>query len=141
MLGVARRDDDETANGAVPSVPDRVGRAPRHEDEATTCHGDIAVTEQKGCVALGDVERLVGVRVQVQRRRRLGRRKHPDDCDVGTGHLGRTKMGRFDQSEKGMTVHPLTVCTAAAYASRLGQGSGMTPERGFRFGLLRASTA
>src|SRR5215211_1913188 len=109
MLSVARRDEDETANGPFPSVPDRMGRAPRHEDEATACHGNLAVAEQKGCVSLGDVERLVAVRVQVQRRRGPARRKHPDDRDVGTGHLCRTKWVGSNKSRTGMTVHPLTV--------------------------------
>jgi hypothetical protein len=67
----------------------------RYEDEATSCHRYLAVTQQEGCISFRDVKRLVGVRVQVQRRCGLARRKHSDNRDVGTGPLCRPKVGRL----------------------------------------------
>src|SRR5215210_5698509 len=81
--------------GTFARVPDRVRRTPRYEDEAATRHLNLAVAQQKRRFSVRDVERLVRVRVQMQRWRRLTRWKHADNRDVGTGHLGGTKVRRL----------------------------------------------
>ncbi len=50
---------------------------PRYEDEAATRYLNLAVTEQKRRISLRDVESLVGVGVQVKRRRGLARWEEP----------------------------------------------------------------
>lgn len=66
VLRVAGRDEDEPTHRSVAGVPDGVGHAPWHEDESTRGDGDLAVSELEGGIAVGDAERLVGVRVDVQ---------------------------------------------------------------------------
>ena len=56
-----------------------VGHPPRHEDEATGGGWNLAVSKLERGVALGDVERLIGVRVDVERRPRLTWRARADD--------------------------------------------------------------
>ena len=77
MLRVAGRDEDEPTHRSVAGVPDGVGMAPWHEDESTGGHRDLAVSELECGIAVGDVERLVGVRVDVQRWRRMTRGNEP----------------------------------------------------------------
>jgi len=91
VLRSAGRDDDKPTHRSVAGVPDGVGHPPGNEDEATGGDGDLAVSELERRVAVRDVERLVGVRVDVQRRRRLSRRERADDDDVGTLRLGRAE--------------------------------------------------
>jgi hypothetical protein len=78
VLRAAGRDEDEPAHRTIAGVPDGVGRPPRHEDEAAGGDRDLAVAEQERGDAVRDVERLVRVRVEVQRRSWLTRRERPD---------------------------------------------------------------
>ncbi|MGZ8783839.1 MAG: hypothetical protein ACXWZB_10135, partial [Gaiellaceae bacterium] len=55
--------------------PDGVGRPSRHEDEATGGDWELAVSELERGIAVRDVLRLVSVRVDLQRRRRMTRRE------------------------------------------------------------------
>ena len=75
VLSVPGRDEDEPAHRSVAGVPDGVGHPPRHENQAPRGYRDLPISEPERGVAVRDVERLVGVRVNVQRRRRLTRRK------------------------------------------------------------------
>jgi hypothetical protein len=120
MLGLAREMRMRPPNGAVPRVPDRMGRTPRYEDEATSCHRYLAVTQQKRCISFRDVKGLVGVRVQVQRRCGLARRKHPNNRDVGTAHLCRTKIGRLDRVLRSNDRTAVDVSTARSLCQRTG---------------------
>jgi hypothetical protein len=72
-----------------------VGGSSRHEDEATGGDWNVAVAKPERGVAVCDVERLVRVRVDVQRRRRLTRRKHADHRDIGALRVGRAKAHRL----------------------------------------------
>ena len=86
-----------------------VRRTTRYKDEPAPRHRDLAVTEQKRRVSLRDVERLIGVRVQVKGRRGLAWREHADNRDVGTGRSAGPKWVGSIESWEAMTVHPLTV--------------------------------
>jgi hypothetical protein len=91
VLGVAGRDDDQPANRAVPGVTHGVGRPPRYEDDAAGCDPELTVPELERGVSIGDVERLVGVRVKVKGRPGLAWRERPNQDDVGPLGLGRAE--------------------------------------------------
>ena len=61
------------SDGLLARVPDRVGRAARHEDEAPRRNVDLAIAEPEGGLARPEVEGLIGVRMLVKRRRGLPR--------------------------------------------------------------------
>ena len=82
MLGVARRNEDEPAHRDVAGVPDGMRSAPRDKDEAAGADLELTVTELERRLSVGDIERLVGVRVQVKRRPGLPGRERPDLDDV-----------------------------------------------------------
>ena len=60
-----------------------MGRATGNEHEATRSDGELAITQQETRLSLGDVERLIGVRVNVIRGSGFARWEDADDGDVG----------------------------------------------------------
>jgi len=107
VLSVPGRDEDEATHRSVTGVPHGVGHPPRHEDKASRGDRELAVSEPERGVAVGDVERLVGVRVDMQRRRRLTRRKRADDDDIRAVRLGRAevhRLPRFGGTDNGAPI-------------------------------------
>src|SRR5215218_3291686 len=92
MLGIAGRDEKQPVKRDRPGVPDRVRRPARNEDEVAASRGYLAVAEHEYRLSFCEVERLVGVRVEVKRRCGFARREDSDDRDVGSCHLLRTEM-------------------------------------------------
>jgi hypothetical protein len=77
VLGISRRDDDEPAEGTVARVPSRVHCAAGNEHEPACGDAMFAVSEQECRLAVGNVERFVGVGMKVNRRPRVSGRYAP----------------------------------------------------------------
>src|SRR5215210_3949827 len=99
MLGVARRDDKEPMNRDRAGVPDRVRRPARNENEVAASRGYLAAAEHEYCLSFCEVERLIGVRVEVKGTCGFARREDSNDRDVGSCHLRRTEMGWLGRAD------------------------------------------
>jgi len=86
-----------------------VGRPPRYEDESAGRDPEFTVPELEGGVSIGDVERLVGVRVKVKGWPRLAWRERPNQDDVGPLGLGRAEARGLRGLGGQTTVQPLIV--------------------------------
>jgi hypothetical protein len=112
VLRVAGRDEDEPTHRSVAGVPDGVGHAPWHEDESTCGDRDLAASELEDGIAVRDVERLVGVRVGVQRWRRRPGGNVPTMISYAPSVSAGPKCTGSGPSEGGTTVHPLIASMA-----------------------------
>jgi hypothetical protein len=82
VLGIARRDHDHPADRLLPGAPDGVGHPPRHEDEAACGDRELAIPRLERGLSRGELERLVGVGVDVQGRAGIAGRKRADQNHV-----------------------------------------------------------
>ena len=95
VLRVARRDEDEPAHRDVTRVSDGMCRPAGDENEAARAYRALTIAELERRLSVGDVERLVGVRVEVEGRSGLAWRKRPDLDDVGASRFSRPEADRL----------------------------------------------
>jgi hypothetical protein len=108
MLGISGRDQDESTHRLLTRVPDGVNRATRNEHETSGRDAMLAISEEKRRLAARDVERLVGVRVEVNRRSRLTRWEAPISATYAPCSSSGPKRA-IGPSVGLRTVHPLIV--------------------------------
>ena len=129
VLRAAGRDDDQPEHRVVAGVPGGVGHPPRDEYQRAGRDPDLAVAEQERGLTARDVEGLVGVRVDVEGRRRLARRNRPgEDPDAPSVSVA-PKLAGSGASDGGIKVHPLIVCMTADPRRGVRRSSPATQER------------
>jgi len=131
VLRIPRRDDDQSAHRAFARVPNGVHRPTRNKHKPTSGDPMFAVSKQERRLAIGNVERFISVRVEVNRRTRFARRERADLSHVGATHLNRAEVGDWivGRGDDGAPVnrlhHRASVCGVRDRRQRTRQPSAV----------------